>query len=87
VPESQRDGGSFDLAISEVVMPGISGIELARHLRDTHPELLVPLISGYPRQDGDQGLEGAGALFLAKPFRPSALRVCVRQILDQREAS
>ena len=74
--------GSFDLLITDAVMPNISGPELARRLRTSHPGLKVLLISGYadepPRPD-----MGEGAAFLQKPFSADSLGRKIRQILSR----
>lgn len=76
----------IDLLISDVVMPGISGRELADKLRLTRPALKVLFVSGYT----DSGIvtEGElqpGTLFLHKPFTPDDLARKVREVLDQPE--
>ena len=80
----QLDG--VDLLVTDVVMPVMSGIELASTARRDRPELPVLLMSGY----GDQPavlrqLQEPSTDFLQKPFNADALETAVRQILDQRE--
>ncbi|MEO5822806.1 MAG: ATP-binding protein [Vicinamibacteraceae bacterium] len=66
------------LLLTDVVMPGMNGRELAEQMRQRHPRLLVVFMSGYTDEILDQqSLVGPGAEFLAKPFTPGAL---VRQI-------
>jgi CheY-like chemotaxis protein len=59
--------GTIDLLVSDVVMPGITGPELARQLTEVRPKLKLLLMSGYP----DAG--GPGVPFLAKPFTRASL--------------
>jgi signal transduction histidine kinase/CheY-like chemotaxis protein len=62
------------LLVTDVVMPGMNGKELARQLRAVNPDLLVLFMSGYTHEILDQQeLVGPGSAFLAKPFTPSAL--------------
>lgn len=71
------------LLLSDVVMPLMSGRELARRLRARNPALPVVFISGY--LDGSRGeLEHgeAATRFLAKPFLRADLAACVRAALD-----
>jgi signal transduction histidine kinase/ActR/RegA family two-component response regulator len=69
---------SIALLVSDVVMPGLNGKELAERLRALNPDLLVVLMSGYTHEILDQQqLVGPGTAFLAKPFTPAAL---VRQV-------
>jgi CheY-like chemotaxis protein len=66
-----------DLLVTDVVMPGMSGPELAARARDVRPDLPVLFVSGYPDRPE---AEGQGPL-LAKPFTPDALADCVRRAL------
>ena len=56
------------LLVTDIVMPGPSGIELARELRATRPALPVLLVSGYAADDLDGALREPATRFLAKPF-------------------
>jgi PAS domain S-box-containing protein len=49
---------NFDLVFSDVVMPGMSGIELGQHIRKLYPELRVVLTSGYSQVLAEQGRHG-----------------------------
>jgi CheY-like chemotaxis protein len=76
--------GSFDLLITDAVMPNITGTELARRLRTAHPELKVLYISGYaddPPEHDETGTEGAA--FLQKPFSADSLGRKIRQMLSR----
>jgi len=74
----------FDLLVTDVVMPKMSGVALARHLRIKVPGLRALFVSGYS-QDTHENEWGAldSADFLQKPFAPSALLGKVREILDR----
>jgi len=75
--------GPIHLLITDVVMPGISGPEVAGHLARYRPEMKVLYISGYTDDKiGRQGLLESGAGFLQKPFRIDALTCKVREVLD-----
>jgi CheY-like chemotaxis protein len=79
------DGGlRIDLLVADVVLPGMTGRELARLCVDEHPDLRVLLISGYPA-DAHAGPadDGDAPAFLAKPFSMEALRTHVRQLLER----
>jgi two-component system cell cycle sensor histidine kinase/response regulator CckA len=72
--------GEIDLLLTDVVMPNMSGAELAARLLELRPGLRVLYTSGYT-QDllATRGVDGA---FLAKPYSPSVLAQHVRQVLD-----
>lgn len=72
--------GEVDLLLTDVVLPGETGRELAKRLRRQNPRLKVLLVSGYAEQ---MGLREAGhEECLAKPFSTGALLRKVRQLLD-----
>jgi len=81
---AERYQGPLHLLLSDVVMPGIGGPELAVRLRMRRPTLRVLLMSGYDEHSLAAG--GAGyASFIAKPFRPELLSQRVRAALDSVE--
>jgi CheY-like chemotaxis protein len=82
---SESYHGQIDLLLTDVVMPGIGGPELAIRLRMRRPSLRVLLMSGFDEHSLAAG--GAGyASFIAKPFRPELLAQKVRSVLDSSEA-
>jgi len=87
-PEAQarcaRTEGSIHLLLTDVVMPGLSGPELARRLAPERPEMKVLFISGYAVDAlGQYGVLDPGTAFLEKPFTAEALTAKVREVLDQ----
>jgi PAS domain S-box-containing protein len=84
--EAERIGGhaaSFDLLITDTVMPTISGVELARRLRASHPGLKVLFIVGYADQAEHEDLALPGAACLQKPFSADSLGRKIRQVLNR----
>lgn len=75
--------GRIDLLVTDVVMPGMNGRELADRLTQSRPDLPVLYVSGYT-EDADLrlGLAGATRSLLAKPFTSLELARRVRTILD-----
>jgi len=81
-------GRTFDLLVTDVMMPKMSGPQLARRLRELRPDLNVLFMSGYTANAiVDQGLLEPGAPFLSKPFSPTSLALAVRSVLDGRPNS
>jgi CheY-like chemotaxis protein len=76
------------LLLTDLIMPGVTGRELAKRLTARHPKMRVLYMSGYtfgittqPGMHG--GLLEDGVAFLQKPFTPSALSEKVREVLDR----
>ena len=71
------------LLLTDVLMPGMNGRELADNLRQHHPELRVLFMSGYDDRESDrEGMEGEGTGFLPKPFSTEVLGRKVREVLN-----
>ncbi len=80
---ADRHEGPIDVLLTDVVMPGIAGPELARRLTERRPTLRVLFCSGYT--DDATVLEGvreAGTAFLQKPFAPEDLIRKLREVLS-----
>ncbi len=80
----ERHGGEIHLLLTDVVMPGMSGRDLAQQLAARRAGIRVLYMSGYP---GDAAVhKGAlthGSAFLQKPFAPDVLLRKVRETLDR----
>ena len=74
--------GAIDLLITDVVMPGMSGADLAAKARALRPELRVLFMSGYTDEVISQhGVLDPGVNFIQKPFSPHALVSRIREVL------
>jgi CheY-like chemotaxis protein len=78
-----QQAGAFQLLLTDVVMPGMAGRELAQHLSVIKPDLRTLFISGYMDDVGIMaGQEEGTSSFLQKPFTPEVLARAVRNLLD-----
>ena len=76
---AQAHSGPIALLLADVVMPGLSGPDVAHRLRSTRPDTKVLFMSGFTNDVVfSRGLD-PGDPFLVKPFRPDAL---VRKVQD-----
>nr|WP_314446053.1 PAS domain-containing protein [uncultured Sphingomonas sp.] len=70
-----------DLVVLDYLMPGMSGAEVAREIRNARPEQPILFVSGYSETDAIRAA-APGATLLPKPFRSEALAACVRKVLS-----
>lgn len=76
---------SYDLVLTDISMPGLSGLGLLGHVRQKYPDTPVIIISGISDQDHAQGLIRLGAFeYLLKPFRLEVVEKSVKRALDRR---
>ena len=80
---SDQHRGKIDLLLTDVVMPGMSGRELAEQLATMHREMKILYMSGYT-DDAivHHGVLGSDMAFLQKPFTPEGIARKVREVLD-----
>jgi DNA-binding NtrC family response regulator len=79
----QREG--WDLALLDIKMPGMDGMELQRRLRDADPDLIVLMMTGFGTVDtAVQALKNGAYDYLTKPVDPDELSVTVEKALEHR---
>ncbi len=79
----ERHEGPIHLMVTDVIMPQMSGRELAERLASILPEMRVLYMSGYPDNTIVQhGVLEPGTAFLQKPFTLNALELKVREVMD-----
>ena len=80
---SERHPGTIHLLLTDVVMPQMSGPELAKRLADSRPDMKVLCMSGYTDDSiVRHGVLDAHLAYLQKPITPDALTTRVREVLD-----
>jgi two-component system cell cycle sensor histidine kinase/response regulator CckA len=80
---AERHRGSIHLLLTDVVMPGLSGPEIAERLVALRPEARVLYMSGYTGDlRGRRGMLPPGAALLVKPFTQASILRMVREVLD-----
>ncbi len=72
---------NIDIIITDVNMPGMSGLDLLRKIRQTFPQKICILISGYPDNERLARALGADA-YLAKPFKLEEFSFLVKSFLN-----
>jgi DNA-binding NtrC family response regulator len=86
VPEAVRvlESTPVDLVITDLKMPGASGLDLIRHVRDNFKDVEVMVITGYPSIEGAVTAVKTGAEdYLSKPFTQEELLTAVRKALEK----
>jgi two-component system, cell cycle sensor histidine kinase and response regulator CckA len=74
---------SIDLLLTDIIMPGIGGRQLARNAQEMRPDVPVIYISGYTDRALDLSTIGENATFLQKPFSLSSLASKMRELLGK----
>lgn len=82
---ARLEADSYDVVLTDISMPGLSGLELLGHIRQKYPETPVIIISGISDQEHAQGLIKLGAFdFLLKPFSLEVVERSVQRAIDYR---
>ncbi len=76
---------AFDIVLSDLTMPGLSGLDLLERVRRDHPDTDVILVTGNASVDSAvQALRQGAADYLQKPVRPDELRLLLERTLERR---
>lgn len=79
----ERSDAEFDLLLTDMVMPGMNGRDLARSVKEKHPAAKVIFMSGYSSDMiADKGILQSWEFFIQKPLSPMNLANKIRQVLD-----
>ena len=76
----------YDLVITDLMMPGISGLDLLKALKETSPETIVIMVTGYPTiKTAVESVKRGAFDYLPKPFTPAELRGLVARAFKKAE--
>ena len=79
------DQGAYDVVLTDISMPGLSGVELLGHVRQRQPDARVIVISGITDREHAEGMLRLGAFdYLLKPFRLEEVERSVERAVGQR---
>ncbi|MGC8928377.1 MAG: response regulator [Myxococcota bacterium] len=82
IVDSYKD--KVDLLLSDVILPGMNGLELSKVLIEKRPNLKVLFMSGYTEEIlSQQNLTGGSFNLIQKPFDSTNLKRKIREILDR----
>lgn len=76
------ESGGYDLVITDIVMPYVSGVGVVTALKEKKPEVPVIAITGYGREPEAAALEKKADLVLAKPVRIAKLKKHIEDLLE-----
>lgn len=76
---------SFDLALIDVKLPDMDGIDLSRRMNSTHPHIIKIVITGFPSiENGVKALESGVDAYLVKPVKPEDLIKMINERMKYR---
>ncbi|MDQ5845240.1 MAG: response regulator [Acidobacteriota bacterium] len=82
---ARLEADTYDVVLTDISMPGLSGLELLGHVRQKYPETPVIIMSGIGDQDHAQGLIRLGAFdYLLKPFKLEVVEKSVKRAGEYR---
>jgi DNA-binding NtrC family response regulator len=82
---ARLEADTYDIVLTDISMPGLSGLELLGHVRQKFPNTPVIIISGISDQEHAQGLIKLGAFdFLLKPFTLDVVDKSVTRAVEYR---
>ena len=76
---------AFDVVVSDFNMPGQSGLEFLRGIRQEHREMILVLITAYGTDALEEGVRQLGVGYITKPFEPSFLVQMIQGLIEGKE--
>ena len=81
------DSGGFDLVITDIVMPYVSGVGVVTALKKKKPHIPIIAITGYGKEPEAVAVEKKANLVLAKPVRMSLLKEYIDELLSKNDSA
>jgi CheY-like chemotaxis protein len=81
----QLDSAEYDLVITDIVMPYVSGVGVVTALKEKRPHIPVIAITGYGKEPEAAAMEKKADLVLAKPVKMSALKNYIDDLLGSQD--
>jgi len=79
------EGSDYDLVISDIRMPEMSGLELLRRIKSVQPETIVIMITAYAStQQAVEAMKEGAYDYLTKPFKVDEIKIILKNALDKR---
>ena len=78
---ARQHAGRIDVLLTDVVMPGMNGADLACHLQSLQPDLITILMSGYAQSDIARTISRTAAIHIQKPFTVNILLTRIGEAL------
>jgi two-component system response regulator FlrC len=75
---------AFDVVVSDVNMPGPSGLEFLKRIRQDYREIILVLITAYGTDTLEEGVHQLGAGYITKPFEPSFLVQMIKGLIQSK---
>ena len=73
----------YDIILLDLMMPGLSGLEVLPQIRNTHPDTVIIVITGYATiEHSVEAMKNGAFDFIPKPFSPQDLRIVVTKAIE-----
>ena len=81
------DAGGYDLVLTDIVMPYISGVGVVTALKEKMPHIPVIAMTGYGKEPESAAMEKKADIVLAKPIKMSDLKEHIQKLLSSKEST
>ena len=73
---------AFDVVVSDFNMPGLSGLEFLKRIRQNYREMILILVTAYGTDALEEGVRQLGVGYITKPFEPSFLAQLIKGLIQ-----